>query len=143
MKKTTIAISALVAVTLSLATWLYRAAMPHGVLRPTKVMRATMQTKDYTIDGTVYRGKNWNLLYVRFPDSPSFSWFTVDMKNRFVAVPNGPRRIIGNLYRPMGIGVMLTSPKIQEKWSISVDQEIAVFSNDVVQCIVKKGASNN
>ena len=140
MKKRIIAVAVLVALGMVLAAWLYRLAFPHGVLRPTKGMHATMQTQESTIDGTVYRGNHWHLLFVNFPDSPSFSWFTVDMENHFVAVPNGPRRIIGHFYRPMGIGVMLTDPKIQDEWNVFVDGEQAIFSNAVMQCTVGKGS---
>ena len=124
------------------AIWAYRLFIPLGVLFPTKWMSATMQTQGQTIRGTVYRGKYWHLLFVHYPDSSSFTWFTIDMKNSFVALPNGPRKIIGNIYRPMGIGVNITSDKVGEKWHVTVDGERAVFSNAVIHCTVGKGSPN-
>ena len=140
MKKRIIASILVLALVLAVAlvAWLYRVAMPLGILMPTKSMQATMQTQGQTIYGTVYRSNHPHLLFVRFANPTSYSWFSIDMKNGFVGLPNGPRRIIGNLYRPMGLGVLLTSQKVDDGWHVFFDGNLAVFSNAVIQCNLGK-----
>jgi len=104
-----------------------------------------METPSGSIDGNVFCTKSPFVFFVHFPSSPvMFKWFIVDFEHKCAGVPNGPRHIVGGIYRPIGlVGVGLQdSGKIQELWSVTVDDQKSTFGNNMVTCRVMKTESS-